>query len=177
MQHKGWFRLEPSDLIGCSPSWHDREPARQLVEKPYRMRIHLERLRIPKQREVIQNRIVFSKGHVVRQSRSRQFDRDVVGKVTILVHHSIVHVGSVLAVVEKQHLTRGLIDFGVRRDSPAGGSMVNPLSLAQRLKCPRVQFINIAALIKGRCCNTTMHDNIGAAGIFEACTRSPPIPK
>ena len=129
----------------------------------------LQQLRIPVKRKVIQDGVVFTEAHVVRQAWTGQGDGHVMHQLVIPIHHPVVHVRRVFGVVEKKHLAGGLVHFHVGRDAVQRRPGWNS-QLLQREGVHAVAFATL--VIRGECL-AGMHHHIGAGGVFDGPMRAP----
>ena len=79
-------------------------------------------------------------------------------QLVVLVDHAIVHVGRMLAVIEKQQLAVAFIHFAMRRNAVQR----RPGRNAYLLQTQRVQAIALTALVKRGQGKSGMHNHIGA---------------
>ena len=98
----------------------------------------LEQPRIPEQREIVEDHVVFGERHVVRQPRPGERDVDVVGEFVVVVDHAVVHVRGLLAVVEEQQFAGLVVHLRMRGHAPVDREASVPALLAQRVGRVRV---------------------------------------
>ena len=95
-----------------------REARRNVGIEARQVHIVFEQPRIPEQREIVEDGVVFGERHVVRQPRPGQRDVDVVGQLVVLVDDAVAHVRVLLAVVEEQQFAGLVVDLRMRGHTP-----------------------------------------------------------
>jgi len=82
VQRVGRLGLEPANLIGPAVARDDGEARRQLAIETREVNVLLQQLRVPEQREVVEDRVVLGKRHVMRQPGSWQRNFHPVDELT-----------------------------------------------------------------------------------------------
>ena len=82
-----------------------------------------------------------------------------------------MHIGCAARVVEKQQLTRGLIDLGVGRHA-LGREGPMPARRAILFERDRVELIQLAALVEGAERHAAVYHHVGAGAVFEIAMRA-----
>ena len=137
--------VEPADLIRLAVARDQRKPARQPRVQARRMDVPFEHRAIPEQRQIVEDRPVLGKDHIVRQSRSRQWHGDIVNKLPASINHAVMHERRVFCIVEEQEFTGAAIDLGMSRNSIERNPWRNP----QRGERFGIQLVGLTALVKG----------------------------
>src|SRR4029078_2195754 len=100
---------------------------------------------------------------------------DVVTQPVLGVDDAVVHVRRLRGVVEEEELAGVLVDLGVRRDA-LGWEAAAPGLAAKGLERPRIEAIEIAALVEARLGEAGMDDDVGARCVLHARSRAPAVP-
>ena len=169
MQDVGGVGLEPLHVSGPAAPRQHREPGRHVAVQSRDVRVVLEEFGIPEQRKVVENHVILGERHIVRQPGPGQLDIDVVDQRVVLVDHSVMQVRCVLAVVEEQQLSGGVVDLRVRRYTQSDWG---PVLFAQGVAGVGVDPIQVATLVEAAERDTAVHGDIGAGGVLHqgACT-------
>ena len=142
---------------------HDGEARWQALMQAHGVDVALEQLGVPEHRQVVEDRIVLSEGHVVRQARPGHRDRHIGGQLAVAVDHAVVHIGCGLGIVEEHQLAGRLVDLGVGRYAVER----NPAGDAGLLQGLGIELVALAALVEGREGLAGVHHHIGARTVLE----------
>ena len=173
MQHVSGRRFKPAHITGGTVAWQNRKPG-WFVRIIFRvMHAFRQQLRIPEQRQINQDRKIFGKRHVVGQPWPRQRHRRVMHQLVVAIHHTVMLVGRIFRVVEKQHFAGAFIDLGM------GGNAVQrgPAFGAQGFQGERIEPVAVTALPERGHHLPCVHHHIGGRRIFHKtlCTPAGPL--
>ncbi len=129
MQHKGGVGLEPLNVLCCTVAWHNSKSAGFIAMKAVREVALGQRLHVPVQRQVIEDRVILCESHVVGQARTCDRDINVVAECAISRYQAVVHERRIEPVVKEQQLAGVLIKLGVGRNA-FFGKLPLPLGFA-----------------------------------------------
>ena len=100
--------------------------------------------------------------HVVWQTRTWQFDRNVVFEISGGSNHTVVHIGGFFGVVKEEHLTGRFINLCMCRDPPTWSDIIDPIGFAAMLQCAWIKLVDITALIEAASGDAIVNHNVGA---------------
>ena len=172
VEDEGRVGLEPPDVLGGAVPRHQREPTRQVTPEHVGVVPRRERLGIPEQRQVVQDRPVLREHHVVGQPGPRQGHVDVGDEFTGRAHDPVVHVRRLDAVVEEEQFAGVFVDARMSGDA-FSRKEATPFRGALGLERVRIEAVQLTALVEAGQRLATVHDDVGR-GVVLHHRASPP---
>ena len=111
VQYVTRIELVPTDLLGPTIAGNDTKPSGPVLLKFQLYAAALVGLFIPDQRQVVKDCMFTGNPHIVRHPRAGQFHRRESNHFPFFINHSVMHVGKVSVVVEKDEFVGAFVGF------------------------------------------------------------------